>query len=183
MGQTESARRAERRAGIHVRPTRELVPRYALAMGKSYSQDFVVRWSDLDGNNHMSNTAYLDVCVDVRMGYFEARGFAKREFARNRIGPVVRRDEVDYYRELSLGESFTVDLQLAGASDDVTRFSLRNRFFRADRTLVTTVVSTGGWLDLEERRLVEPPAALREILLDLERTETFETLPSSLKGK
>jgi acyl-CoA thioester hydrolase len=129
----------------------------------------------------MKNTAYLDKAVDVRMMYFQAHGFAVREFERLRLGPVVRRDEIEYYRELRLLEPVRVTMTLAGASEDGTRFRIRNEFFQEDGKLVARITSTGGWLDLAARKLTAPPDGLAEALRGLARSEDFEQMPSSLK--
>src|SRR5207244_2200517 len=100
-----------------------------------------VRWGDMDFNAHMKNTAYLDVSADVRMMYFAEHGFPMREFERLRIGPVIQRDEVDYYKEMHLLETVRVTLQLAGLSEDASRFRLRNDFFREGDRLVARVTS------------------------------------------
>jgi len=60
-----------------------------------FEKTFHVSWAHLDSNGHMANTAYLDIAVDARFMYFTQCGFPPAEFARLRIGPVVRRDEVD----------------------------------------------------------------------------------------
>lgn len=149
--------------------------------GERYRPAFVVRWADLDSNAHMANTAYLDVCVDVRFGWFERCGIGAREIGKLKIGPVVKRDEVVYHRELHFLQKFTVDIALAGISDDASHFSFRNSFFRDDDKLAATVTSTGGWLDLTTRRLIVPPAAISEALLALPRTSDFEQLVSSIR--
>lgn len=146
-----------------------------------YRQSLTVRWADLDSNGHMSNTAYLDACVDVRFGYFTHRGVPPAEIARMGIGPVVRRDEVTYHRELRLHEIYEVDLRLAGISDDGSHFSIANSFARGDGKLAAVVVSTGGWLDLSTRKLTTPPAAIVQALLALPRTEDYRALQSSLR--
>lgn len=69
-------------------------------MARPFERTLYVGWTDLDANNHMRNTAYLDKAVDVRMMYFAANGFPMAEFERQRIGPVVFQDTVDYYREM-----------------------------------------------------------------------------------
>jgi acyl-CoA thioester hydrolase len=115
------------------------------------------------------------------MRYFAAAGFPAREFARRRIGPVVQRDEIDYYRELGLLDRFRIDVALAGVSSDVSRFRIVNRIVRADGVVAARVVSTGGWLDLDARRLVAPPAEIATALEQLPRTESFEELRSSLR--
>ena len=131
------------------------------------------RWGDMDFNGHMKNTAYLDAGADVRMMYFAAHGFSMREFERLRFGPVITRDELEYYRELRLLEPVRVTLEADGLSEDGRRFRLRNEFFREDGQKAATVTSSGGWLDLEARKIKAPPEELRKLLEMLPRTATF----------
>ena len=147
----------------------------------AYEKSFHVSWAHLDANNHMANTAYLDVCVDVRFSYFGSQGFGPGDFAKLRIGPVVRRDEVDYYRELHMLEPIRVTLTLAGLSEDASRFRLRNEIFREDGQRAARITSHGGWLDLNARKLVAPPEGLANALRNLTRAEDFETLESSVR--
>ena len=134
-------------------------------------------WGDVDFNAHMRNTAYLDKSADVRMMFFSENGFSMAEFVRLRIGPVVMKDEIEYFKEVGLLEEVDVGLALAGLSDDGSRFRLRNEFLRTDGKLCARVTSLGGWLDLVARRLVSPPEALLAALRTLSRTEDFEVLP------
>jgi acyl-CoA thioester hydrolase len=145
-----------------------------------FTRTFLVRWADMDFNAHMRNTAYLDLSADTRMLFFKGHGFAMREFERLRIGPVIRRDEVEYFRELRLLETVTVSFSLAGLSGDASRMRLRNEFVREDGQLAAKVTSTGGWLDLSARRLVAPPPALAEALRSLARADDFQELSSSV---
>ena len=138
---------------------------------------FHVGWGDLDSNGHMKNTSYLDKAADVRMFYFESRGFSMREFERLHVGPVIFRDELDYYRELKLLEAIDVTLEVAGLSDDGFRFRLRNEFFGPRGKLAARVTSAGGWLDLSMRKLTRPPAELAGAMAALERTGDFGVLP------
>jgi acyl-CoA thioester hydrolase len=130
-------------------------------------------WGDMDFNSHMRNTAYLDKSGDVRMMFFAANGFPAEEFARLRIGPVIMRDEVDYFREVNLLEELRVTLALAGLSGDGSRFHLRNEFFRLDGKLAARVSSRGGWLDLDTRKLVSPPEAIIAAIGKFDKTEDF----------
>ena len=147
-----------------------------------FSKSFEVAWASLDAIGHMANTAYLDVCVDCRFAYFASQGFAPPEFFRHRVGPVVRKDEVEYFRELRMLDTFTVSLALAGVSPDASRFRLRNEIRRADGELAARITSQGGWLDLDKRRLVVPPDALARAVLALDRTEDFLSLESTVKA-
>lgn len=151
-------------------------------MTELFSRELRVGWGQLDSNGHMRNTAFLDMAVDVRMLHFEAQGFSLRDFERLRVGPVVRRDEIEYFREFRLLEPVTITLALAGVSEDGSRFRLRNEFFRADGQRAARLTTLGGWLDLANRRLTAPPAPLAAAVLALVRTDDFATLPSSLQS-
>jgi acyl-CoA thioester hydrolase len=140
-------------------------------------------WSDMDMNGHMANTAYLAKAVDVRLQFFAAHQLGGGEFARLRIGPVVMSDELGYFREVHLLETLRATLALAGLADDGSRWRLRNEFYRSDGRLAARVTSVGGWLDLDARRLVAPPAPLAAALAALARTADFAALPSSLRGR
>lgn len=137
-------------------------------------------WGDMDYNAHMRNTAYLDKAVDLRMMYFAEHGLTMAEFMRLKVGPVVMKDEVEYFREARLLDPLRVTLCLAGLSEDASRMLLRNEFFRGD-TRIARVTSAGGWMDLAARKLIAPPEPLLAVMRALPRAEDFALLPSSLK--
>ena len=149
-------------------------------MTEPFTQILQVGWGDLDANGHMRNTAYLDMGATVRMLHFREYGFTMRDFQRLRVGPVIMRDEVEYFRELNILDPVRVTLILAGLSEDVSRFRMRNEFFREDGKLVARVTSTGGWMDLTARKLTLPPEKLAEAMRNLSRAADFEPLPSSV---
>lgn len=146
-----------------------------------FERTLYARWGDMDFNGHMKNTAYLDAGADVRMMFFADHGFSMREFEKRRIGPVILRDELEYFRELRLLEPVRVTLMIAGLSEDGARFRMRNEFFRADGERAARVTSTGGWLDLGTRRLTAPPEDLNAAMQQLVRSEDFEVLRVSAR--
>jgi acyl-CoA thioester hydrolase len=139
---------------------------------------FHARWNDMDSNAHMGNARFLDAASDVRMQYFASFGFHPAEFAKLRVGPVVRKDELEYFREVRLLESIRASLMLGGLSPDGARFRLVNEFHREDGQLAVRVASGGGWLDLAARKLTLPPPAVDEAMRALERSADFVELPS-----
>ncbi len=142
-----------------------------------YEKTLVAGWGDMDFNSHMRNTAYLDKSADVRMMYFADNGFPMSEFMRLRLGPVVKQDSIEYFREFQLLDEIIVTFAMAGLSEDGSRMLLRNDFYRKG-TLAARVTSSCGWLDLAARKLVCPPENLLQPLKALDRSEDFAVLPN-----
>lgn len=145
-----------------------------------YTKTLIAGWGDMDFNAHMRNTAYLDKSADVRMMYFADNGFPMSEFVRLKLGPVVMKDEIEYFRECRLLDAITVTFSMAGLSEDASRMMLRNEFFR-DGVLCARVTSAAGWFDLAARKLALPPEGLAAPLRALARTEDFRVLAGSVK--
>ena len=87
----------------------------------------------------------------------------------------MRKDEIEFFRELHLLDPVTVTLQVDALSADGARFVLRNEFWR-DAALAARVTTTGGWLDLTARKLIAPPDKLRSLLDTAPRTNDFREL-------
>src|SRR5262249_30657201 len=147
-----------------------------------YSKEFLAGWGTMDFNGHMGNTAYLDLAADVRMAFFEEHGFPPSEFRRLALGPVVRKDELEYFREIGLHEPITVTYALLAMSADGARFIVENEFWSGSRELAATVRSTGGWLDLRARKLVTPPAELLAAFRQVPRAPGYTELSPKAKS-
>ena len=82
-----------------------------------FEKVLVAGWRDMDYNSHMANTACLDRAADKQS---------------MKIGPVVMKDEMEYFREVHLLQEIRVRLSIAGLAPDGSRFILRNDFSHAD---------------------------------------------------
>jgi acyl-CoA thioester hydrolase len=148
---------------------------------KVYEKTFLAGWGDMDFNSHMRNTAYLDKSADTRMLFFSEHGFPMSEFVRLKVGPVIIKDALEYFREVNLLDELKVTLAVAGLSEDGSRWLMRNEFFRPDDKPAARVSSVGSWLDLAVRKLVPAPPKLLEALKSLPQTSDFQPLASILK--
>jgi len=83
-----------------------------------YSKKLYAGWGDMDFNSHMKNTAYLDKAADVRQMFFIEHGFPMEELLRLRIGPVVMKDEVEYFREVGPPPALLSAMNLLERTDD-----------------------------------------------------------------
>lgn len=146
-----------------------------------FKKEFVAGWAEMDFNMHMGNAAYLNKAADTRLMFFSEHGFPGHEFKRLQIGPVARKDELEYFKEINLLDRFSVSFILAGLAEDGSRMSLRNEFFVDETRLAARVSSLAGWVDMQKRKLVVPPPRLLSALNKLARAEDFVVLPSSVK--
>ena len=143
-------------------------------MGVIFSQEYRAQWRDMDFNQHMANSAFLDYASNTRIQFFDSMGFTAATFAELQLGPVILEDRLVYTREIRLLESFTVDFQSVASDADGRRFKVRNRFTTVAGGLCATVDSIGLWFDLAARRPVVPPDDLRAAYSRLARSDDFE---------
>ncbi|GJM11478.1 MAG: hypothetical protein DHS20C11_37540 [Lysobacteraceae bacterium] len=132
-----------------------------------FTQTFQVRWSDLDVNAHMRNTAYNEMGIQTRMAWFAQGGFHMADFEQHRIGPVIFSETIDYYREFRLGDTVIVDIRKRSVRNDGGRFELENNLFRDDGTHAARVAVKAAWLHLDQRKLATPPERLARLLHQL----------------
>jgi acyl-CoA thioester hydrolase len=144
-----------------------------------YAREFLAGWGSMDFNGHMANTAYLNLAADVRMAFFAEHGFPPGEFRRLALGPVMRKDEVEYFREVGLCDTVTVTYAVLAMSVDGARFVVENEIWSAAGERAATVRSTGGWLDLRARKRAAPPAALLAVFQQVPRALGFVELPAA----
>lgn len=142
-----------------------------------YAREFLTGWGMMDSNGHLANTAYLNLAADVRMAFFADHGFPPTEFRRLAIGPVIRKDELEYFREIGLHDTVTVTHAVLAMTADGARFVIENEIWSAKGERAATVKSTGGWLDLRARKLIAPPAELLAAFVQVPKSPDFAELP------
>jgi acyl-CoA thioester hydrolase len=142
-----------------------------------FSRQFELRWSDADANGHVRHTVYAELGVEIRMAFLASGGFRWKELERMGIGPVLLREELDYLRELSLGDRVRVDLEVTASSPDGAKWRMRHRVFDPAGELAARVTVAFGWLDLAARRLAVPADPFVAHLRTAPRAADHEELP------
>ena len=150
-------------------------------MSGMFEKTFQVGWRDVDPNGHVANMVYLEYAVDTRIAFFASQSFPPSNFLKYGFGPVIKSDFVEYFREVIMLAEIRVTMENGGHSDDFSRFRVINSVYRADGEMAARVTSIGGWLNLRERKLMEPPDEIKKAWLSLSRTDDFEGLKSSVK--
>ncbi len=147
----------------------------------SFKFSFPTRWADFDPNNHMRHTAYNDYAAESRVRLFNEYGLSLKEFNKLRIGPVLFKEETNFYREISIGDDLTVEVFLKGASEFGERFKFIHKIYRKDGILSAEIEIFGAWIDLSKRKLTTPPDIILEVFDKLAKTDDFEIIPIGKK--
>lgn len=143
----------------------------------SFKFSFPTRWADFDPNNHMRHTAYNDYAAESRVRFFSAYGISLREFNKLNIGPVLFREETNFFREIVLGDNLTVEILLKGISELGERFKFLHKIYRGDGVLAAEIEVYAAWLDLSKRKLTTPPESVCKVLNKLGKSVDFEKIP------
>lgn len=141
-----------------------------------YKKTFEIRWSDIDANRHLANTAYINFMSHTRMGFLMENGFGHQELAKYDLGPVVFYEHIYYFKEVFPGKPVTVSLQLKGLSEDGMYFEFIHDFFDHKGRNFASCEMMGAWMNLKERKLVSLPRQLFQHLDELEHTPDFRIL-------
>ena len=150
-------------------------------MAEIFERRFQVGWRHVDPNGHVANMTYLEYAVDTRIAFFASQGFSPNNFLKHGFGPVIKSDFTEYFREAFMLDELRVTIENGGNSDDYSRFRVINTIYKSDGELAARVTSIGGWLDLKQRKLIEPPEEIKRAWQSLHRTEDFEVLRSSIR--
>lgn len=142
----------------------------------AYKIAFHTKWADFDANKHMRHTAYNDYAAECRMRFFKDNGFPIDQFEKHNFGPVLFKEETNFYGEIKLGESIEVALYLEGMSEKGERFKMFHKIFREDGVLAAEIKIYAAWIDLIKRKLTTPPVGIINTLNSLERIENFENI-------
>ncbi|MFZ0489667.1 MAG: acyl-CoA thioesterase [Salegentibacter sp.] len=141
-----------------------------------YTKEFEIRWSDIDANRHLANTAYINFMSHTRMGFLMEHGFGHKELAKHNLGPVVFYEHVYYFKEVFAGQPVTVSLELKGLSEDGMYFEFLHNFYDSNGRNFASCEMMGAWIDLKERQLTALPEELFANLNSLSHTEDFRIL-------
>jgi len=132
-----------------------------------------VLWSQIDANVHLRHSAYADFCAQARSNMLNQLGLSLSEFSKMKIGPILFREELNYYREISLDEYIKVTVEISKFNRKNSRFSFRHEIFKQYGVRAAVVVVDGAWMNLVERKLTAVPDAWLPVLDKIPRSEDY----------
>lgn len=141
-----------------------------------YYKKFEVRWSDLDPNAHLANSAYLNFMSHTRTSYLNAKGFTPHVFIGLNCGPILLSERITYFKEFLPGDVLFVGMALSGVSENDRYYEFEHRFYDRAGENRSFGRAQGSWLDLRKRRLTVPPEDLMGVIRNIPRSADFRIL-------
>ncbi len=141
-----------------------------------YKKEFEIRWSDIDANGHLANSAYTNFMSHARMAFFNKQRFSMPEIRKFNVGPVVFYEHMYYFKESFLGASITVTIEVSGLSDDGMLFKFEHNFYNERGENLAYCEMQGAWIDLKTRKLTQLPEELLSLAQKFPKSNSFKTL-------
>ena len=142
-----------------------------------FKRKFQSIWANLDPNGHMRHTAYNDYAAQLRLSYFEAYGFPFSKLMDMGVGPILFREETKFLKEIRMGERLEVNLWLIRCRKDASKWSFLHQIRKEDGSLSALVEVDGAWMDLHKRKVIVPPEGIRDLTVNIPKSEHFEWFP------
>ncbi len=141
-----------------------------------FFKEFEIRWSDLDANRHLANSAYINFMSHTRMAYLGQLGFNQKSMAKHNIGPVVFYEHMYYFKEVFPGKPIKVSLGLQGLSENGMFFEFEHNFYDSKGKNFARCEMMGAWMDLKERKLIDLPQEFLDAFNKMDQDEGFKIL-------
>ena len=141
-----------------------------------YKKQIEIRWSDIDANRHLANSAYINFMSHTRTAFLHEHGFSLSELVKEGLGPVVFHEHVHYFKETFLGHPVTVTLEVSGLSEDGMFFKFDHNFYNHKGENLAFCEIFGAWIDLHSRKLTNLPEDLLALTKQFPKAEDFKIL-------
>ncbi|OMP32502.1 thioesterase family protein [Mangrovimonas sp. DI 80] len=141
-----------------------------------YKKVFEIRWSDVDANRHLANSAYVNFMSHTRVSFFDDHDFSLADLVKFDISPVIFYEHIYYFKEAFMGTPITVSLEIKGFSDDGMFFKFEHDLYDHKGNHLANCELMGAWINLKTRKLTGLPENLLEEIMSLPKAEDFKIL-------
>ncbi len=139
-------------------------------------EKFQIRWSDLDPNRHLANSAFMDFMSQARLNTIKKAGVNHKVLAAHDMGPIAFYEHIYYFKEVSPDEPIYISVELKGLSEDGIFFAFDHNIYNKSGHNLAHCSMMGAWMDLKKRRLSTLPDKLSDKFKAIKRAADFRTL-------
>lgn len=138
----------------------------------TYSTQIEVRWADCDANQHMRHSAYADMCAHARIGFLNSIGMTQQWFKENNIGPVLFKEQTEYFREAFMSDIMTISVEAGESTGSKKSVCIVNNVYNSQGELAARHQVVVGWMDTKIRKVMELPDIIKNSALAPETPAT-----------
>lgn len=126
-------------------------------MSLTYFHKFEVRWSDVDANRCLSNSAYMQYALQTRMGFMNKHKMGLSQLNRWGIGLAILTEDFYFFNEIYADQEVYVTIEITGLSQDADIYEFTHKFYLPDGKHCATSRALGIWMDTMLRKITTPP--------------------------
>ena len=141
-----------------------------------YFKEFEIRWSDVDANMHLRNSAYVDYMSHTRMRFLQENGLNFKKLAKLSLGPIALYEHMYYFKEVFPDQNVRVSVALNGVSEDGMFFEFVHNFYDENGRNLARCNMGGAWMNAKTRKLTGLPEEYLQHINKLERTPDFKIM-------
>lgn len=145
----------------------------------AYTMNYDIRWTDIDANRHVNYAAYIEAATELRYRFFGEHNLPPEIFERQDIGATYTSLSINFYREVRLGETITITMQMAGLSEQGIRWRIVHNFLKANGKKAVGLTLEGTFLSMTTRQPVIPTPEILQAFQQAPRTPDFTILSES----
>lgn len=135
-----------------------------------------IRWSDIDANRHLANSAYMNFMSHARLKYMKKSGIGQETLEKYHLAPVAFYENIYYFREVLPEEPLYVSVELKGLSEDGMFFEFIHNIYNEDGQNKASCEMMGAWMSMKTRKLTPLPEEMIKLFGHLKRTKDFKVL-------
>jgi acyl-CoA thioester hydrolase len=141
---------------------------------ENFVTEVQIRWSDIDPNFHLRHSVYYDWGALVRVQFLNKFGLTTRKMQELNFGPILFREECIFRREIRAEDKVTMDLRLASAKKDFSRWTIRHEIIKNGDTTAAILTVDGAWMDTIQRKLATPPQDVTDVFDQMPKEADFQ---------
>lgn len=133
-----------------------------------------IRWADIDANFHLRHSVYYDWAATCRLEFLSTHGLTMELMQKLKMGPVIFREECVFRREIKMGDTVTISMEILASKKDYSRWSIRHAIMKDPKTVAAILTIDGAWLDIANRKLAIPSAEIVHVFSQMPQGSDFK---------
>jgi YbgC/YbaW family acyl-CoA thioester hydrolase len=124
-------------------------------MYKEFNYSTKILEHHLDAFGHVNNAKYFELYEEARWDFITSFGYGLNEVMKYKQGPVILDTSCRFKKEIVNRETITINSQTVGSPGKIMK--INQKMLKEDGSVASEASFTIGFMDLKQRKLVDPP--------------------------